>query len=36
MVIFSSFGVMALFISLWLKRENKKQNFGLEEPNIKK
>ena len=36
MVIFSSFGVLALFFSLWLKRENKKQNFGLEEPNIKK
>lgn len=36
MVIFSSFGVLALFFSLWLKRENRKQNFGLEEPNIKK
>ena len=36
MVIFSSFGVAALLISLWLKRENRKQNFGLEEPNIKK
>ena len=35
MVIFSSFGVLALLFSLWLKRENKKQNFGLEEPNIK-
>lgn len=35
MVIFSSFGVLALFFSLWLKRENRKQNFGLEEPNIK-
>ncbi|MBR4850879.1 MAG: MFS transporter [Tidjanibacter sp.] len=35
MVIFSSFGVLALLFSLWLKKENKKQNFGLEEPNIK-
>ena len=35
MVIFSSFGVLALLFSLWLKRENRKQNFGLEEPNIK-
>ncbi|MBP3383497.1 MAG: MFS transporter [Tidjanibacter sp.] len=35
MVIFSVFGVLALLFSLWLKRENKKQNFGLEEPNIK-
>ena len=35
MVIFSSFGVLALLFSLWLKRENKKQNFRLEEPNIK-
>ena len=36
MVIFSSFGVLALFFSLWLKRENRKNNYGLEEPNIKK
>ncbi len=36
MVIFSSFGVLALLFSLWLKVENKRQNFGLEEPNIKK
>jgi nitrate/nitrite transporter NarK len=36
MIIFSMFGVLALFFSLWLKRENKKHNFGLEEPNIKK
>ena len=35
MVIFSSFGVLALLFSLWLNKENKKQNFGLEEPNIK-
>ncbi len=36
MVIFSSFGVLALLFSLWLKRENRKNNYGLEEPNIKK
>jgi nitrate/nitrite transporter NarK len=36
MVIFSSFGVLALLFSLWLKRENKKNGYGLEEPNIKK
>ena len=36
MVIFSSFGVLALLFSLWLKVENKRHNFGLEEPNIKK
>ena len=36
MIIFSMFGVLALFFSLWLKKENKKRNFGLEEPNIKK
>ncbi len=36
MVIFSSFGVLALFFSLWLKRENRKNGYGLEEPNIKK
>ncbi len=36
MVIFSSFGVLALLISLWLKVVNKKNNYGLEEPNIKK
>ena len=36
MIIFSMFGVLALIFSLWLKVENKKHNFGLEEPNIKK
>ncbi len=36
MVIFSSFGVFALFFGLWLKREDKKNNYGLELPNIKK
>ena len=36
MVIFSSFGVFALFFGLWLKREDKKKGYGLELPNIKK
>ncbi len=36
MVIFSSFGVLALFIGMWLKRENSKKGYGLELPNIKK
>ncbi len=35
MVIFSSFGVLALFFGIWLKREDKKKNYGLELPNIK-
>ncbi|MBO7288328.1 MAG: MFS transporter [Bacteroidales bacterium] len=36
MIIFSSFGVFALFFGLWLKREDKKKGYGLELPNIKK
>ena len=36
MVIFSSFGVLAIAISLLLKVEDKKKGYGLEEPNIKK
>ncbi len=35
MVIFSSFGVFALFFGFWLKREDKKKSYGLELPNIK-
>ena len=35
MVIFSSFGVFALFFGFWLKREDKKKGYGLELPNIK-
>ena len=35
MVIFSSFGVFALFFGLWLKREDSKKGYGLELPNIK-
>ena len=36
MVIFSSFGVIALLIGMLLKREDKKKGYGLELPNIKK
>ena len=35
MVIFASLGVIAFFLGLWLKLENKKHNYGLEDPNIK-
>lgn len=35
MLIFVSFGVLALFFGLWLKREDKKKGYGLELPNIK-
>ena len=36
MVIFSGFGILALFVALWLKAEDKKKGYGLELPNIKK
>ena len=36
MIIFSSFGVVALLIGMLLKIEDKKKNYGLELPNIKK
>ena len=35
MLIFSSLGVLALILGLWLKVEDKKKGYGLEEPNIK-
>ena len=35
MVIFASLGVLALILGLWLKAEDKKKGYGLEEPNIK-
>ena len=34
MWIFAGFGVAALFFALWLKGENKKKGYGLEEPKI--
>ena len=36
MVVFSSFGVLAFIFGLWLKIEDKRKGYGLEEPNIKK
>ncbi len=36
MIIFSSFGVLAFIISLYLKVEDRRKNYGLELPNIKK
>lgn len=36
MLIFATFGVLALFVGLALKAEDKKKGYGLEEPNIKK
>jgi cyanate permease len=35
MVIFSSFGVVALLIGILLKHEDKKKGYGMELPNIK-
>lgn len=36
MIVFSSFGVLAFIFSFFLKAEDKKKGYGLEEPNIKK
>lgn len=36
MLIFASFGIMALGISILLKREDRIKGYGLEQPNIKK
>jgi MFS family permease len=36
MCIFAAFGVAALFFAIWLKAEDKKKGYGLEEANIKK
>ncbi|MBR1784629.1 MAG: MFS transporter [Bacteroidales bacterium] len=36
LIIFASFGVVALLIAIYLKAIDKKNNYGLEEPNIKK
>ncbi|MDD4514527.1 MFS transporter [Massilibacteroides sp.] len=35
MLIFATFGVLALFVALMLKAEDKKKGYGLELPNIK-
>ena len=36
MLIFASLGILALIFGLWLKIEDKKRGYGLEEPNIQK
>lgn len=36
MIIFASFGVIAFFLGIWLKIEDKKKGYGLELPNVKK
>ncbi|MCD8194249.1 MAG: MFS transporter [Tannerellaceae bacterium] len=36
MVIFTGFGVLALLVSLLLKKEDRKKGYGLEQPNITK
>ena len=35
MLVFASLGILALILGLWLKVEDKKKGYGLEEPNIK-
>ncbi len=35
MLLFASLGVIAFFLGLWLKVEDKKKGYGLEEPNMK-
>lgn len=35
MLIFASFGVLAIFFGIWLKALNAKHNYGLEDPNVK-
>ena len=36
MIIFSSFGVLAFVMSIFLKIEDKKKGYGLELPNVQK
>jgi nitrate/nitrite transporter NarK len=36
MLIFSSFGILALILGLWLKREDSVKGYGMELPNVKK
>ncbi len=36
MLVFASLGVVALILGLWLKFEDKRKGYGLEQPNIKK
>jgi len=36
MLIFASLGIFALLLGIWLKAEDKRHGYGLEQPNIKK
>lgn len=36
MLVFASCGIFAFILGVWLKREDVKHNYGLEEPNVKK
>ena len=36
MLIFASLGILAFFLAIWLKSEDKKKGYGLELPNIQK
>ncbi|MDE5607280.1 MAG: MFS transporter [Bacteroidales bacterium] len=36
MIVFASLGVLALILGFWLKMEDRRKHYGLEEPNIKK
>ena len=36
MTIFAGFGIISVFVALLLKRVNKRNGYGLEEPNISK
>ena len=36
MLLFASLGIVAFLLGIWLKKEDKKQNYGLELPNKKK
>ncbi|MDO5497201.1 MAG: MFS transporter [Alistipes sp.] len=36
MIVFSCCGIAALLFSIWLKIEDKRKGYGLEEPNVKK
>ena len=36
MIVFASLGVLALILGFWLKIEDRRKHYGLEEPNIKK
>jgi len=35
LLVFASFGVLALLFAIYLKALDKKRGFGLEQPNIK-